>query len=200
VEPGDFIHELSGNILCSTEEDQRDRIAGRFRVYYANFELAENHGVTAFEVLDAYQHTFDYAETVLDSDERPFSTRLYKLLANEIWNFNFLILDRVELLPKYRGNGVGLLILSCLIERFGSGAGVVGLKPFPLQFEPRHETESWNSRLKLETYSTDVQKSTRKLRRYYEKLGFVPMKSTPFMFRSLSWALPTSLELKSQDG
>src|SRR5260370_24732047 len=119
VEPGDFIHELSGNILCSTEEDQRDRIAGRFRVYYANFELAENHGVTAFEVLDAYQHTFDYAETVLDSDERPFSTRLYKLLANEIWNFNFLILDRVELLPKYRGNGVGLLILCCLIDLFG---------------------------------------------------------------------------------
>src|SRR5687768_5970786 len=41
--------------------------------------------------------------------------------------FNLLILDRVEILPKYRGGGVGLLVLTALIERFGAGAGVVGM-------------------------------------------------------------------------
>ena len=46
-------------------------------------------------------------DVVLDPDETPFSRRLHNLLGNEIENFNFLILDRVELLPKYRGDGVG---------------------------------------------------------------------------------------------
>ena len=52
----------------------------------------------------------------LTLDETPFSRRLHNLLGNEIEDSNFLILDRVELLPKYRGNGVGLLVLRSLIE------------------------------------------------------------------------------------
>jgi len=33
-----------------------------------------------------------------------------------------LILDRLEILLKYRGGGVGLLVLTALIERFGACA------------------------------------------------------------------------------
>ena len=73
--------------------------------YYADFELGQNHNVRAREILDTYQHTFDYADAVLDSDETSFSRRLHNLLGNDIENFNFLILDRVELLPKHRGTG-----------------------------------------------------------------------------------------------
>ena len=134
-EPEDFMYEVCGKILCGTEEDEKDRIAGRFRVYYADFETALNHGVSSFEVLDAYQHTLDYAKAILGSNEGLFSARLEKLLDDEISNLNFLILDRVEILPKYRGGGIGVLVLNSLIERFGAGAGVVGMKPFPLQFE-----------------------------------------------------------------
>ena len=97
----------------------------------------QNHNVRAREILDTYQHTFDYADAVLDSDETSFSRRLHNLLGNEIENFNFLILDRVELLPKYRGDGVGLLVLRSLIERFGAGVGVVGMKPFPCSLSVR---------------------------------------------------------------
>ncbi|MCA1574236.1 MAG: hypothetical protein LC770_06800, partial [Acidobacteria bacterium] len=37
-----------------------------------------------------------------------------------------------------------------------------------------------------------------KLKQYYEKLGFVEMKSTPFMFRSMAWALPSIEQLRSE--
>src|SRR5689334_4491251 len=141
-EPEDFIHEACGKILRRENHSERDQVVGRFQIYYADFEAGQNHNVRPREILDTYQHTFDYADVVLDSDEAPFSRRLRKLLGNEINDFNFLILDRVELLPKYRGNGVGLLVLRSLIERFGAGAGVVGMKPFPLQFEPKDATDS----------------------------------------------------------
>ena len=195
-EPEDFIHEICGKILRRQNHSERNHFAGRFRIYYADFELGQNHNVRASEILDTYQHTSDYADAVLDSDETPFSRRLYKLLGNEIGNFNFLILDRVELLPKYRGNGVGLLVLRSLIERFGIGAGVVGMKPFPLQLEHKDATDSrWRRRFRLEQFPSDSEISTRKLRNYYHRLGFVRMRFTPFMFLSLSWALPTIEQL-----
>jgi hypothetical protein len=195
-EPEDFMHEICGKILRRENHSERDQVVGRFRIYYADFEVGQNHNVTAREILDTYQHTFDYADAVLNSDESPFSRRLHSLLGNEINNFNFLILDRVELLPKYRGTGVGLLVLRSLIERFGAGAGVVGMKPFPLQLEPKDAADSrWRRRLRLEKFPSDSKISTRKLRDYYHKLGFIRMRSTPFMFRSLSWSIPTVEQL-----
>lgn len=198
-EPEDFIHEICGKILRRENNSERDQVVGRFRIYYADFDAGQNHNVTAREILDTYQHTFDYADAVLNSDETPFSRRLHNLLGNEINNFSFLILDRVELLPKYRGYGVGLLVLRSLIERFAAGAGVVGMKPFPLQLEPKDATDfRWRRRLRLEQFPSDPKISTSKLRDYYHRLGFIPMRSTPFMFRSVSWALPTIEQLYSE--
>jgi hypothetical protein len=140
----------AGRFLRRENHSEKDQIAGLFRIYYADFVIGQNHNVRAREILDTYQHTFDYADVVLNSDETPFSRRLRNLLGNEIGNFNFLILDRVELLPKYRGTGVGLLVLLSWIERFGAGAGVVGMKPFPLQLEATDATDSrWRSRLRM---------------------------------------------------
>ncbi len=193
------MYEVCGKILCSTIEDDRDRIIGRFRLYYVDFESAENHSISRFDVLDSHQHTMEYFDAVVGSSGEPFSERLEKLL-DEIWNFNLLILDRVEILPKYWGSGVGLLVLASLIERYGGGAGVVGLKPFPLQLEPKNirDSSAWKKRLKLEDLPRDATVAKNKLKQYYGKLGFVEMKSTPYMFRNMSWALPSGEQLRSK--
>lgn len=34
----------------------------------ANFELGQNHNMSASDILDAYQHSFEYADAVLDSN------------------------------------------------------------------------------------------------------------------------------------
>jgi hypothetical protein len=192
------MHEVSGKILCGTLEDEKDRTAGRFRLYYADFESARNHGYNAFQILDTYQHTYEFARSILCSNQ-PFSERLLKLLEYDIWNFNLLILDRIEILPAYRGGGAGLLILIGLIERFGAGAGVIALKPFPLQFEEKqpHNSSAWAKRLRLEDLPRNERMSKEKLKQYYGKLGFVEMKSTPFMFRGMAWELPSVEQLRA---
>ena len=48
------------------------------------------------------------------------------------------------------------------------------------------------------TLPRDAKMATEKLKQYYEKLGFVRMRSTPFMFRSMSWALPSVEQLRSE--
>jgi hypothetical protein len=56
---------------------------------------------------------------------------------------------------------------------------VVEMKPFPLQLERKDATDSpWRRRLRLEQFPSDSEISTRKLRNYYHRLGFVRMRST----------------------
>lgn len=196
----DFMHELCGEIVYDPLGDDKDPIAGRFRIYYVNFKLAEQCAINPFEILDLEHHTNEYAHVILDSNKAPFSSRLEKLLGDEIWDFNLLILDRIEILPAYRGHGIGLLTLISLIQRFGEGAGVVGIKPFPLQFEPKQNRSSseWAKSLRLEELTSERKKAKEKLKLYYGKLGFVEMKSTPFMFFNTAWALPSVEQLRAQ--
>ena len=86
-EPENFIHEICGKILRRENHSERDQIAGLFRIYYADFKLGWNHNVRAREILDTYQHTYDYADVVLGSDETPFSKR------GEIFNLKWFDLD-----------------------------------------------------------------------------------------------------------
>ena len=196
-EPDDFVYKITGRVLCGTLNEERDRVAGRFRIYYVDFSTGANYGYSAREVLDAYSDTYTYAGVLLGRSDEPFSHRLEKLLGFEIWNPNFLVLDRIEILPQFRGRGVGLLAILSLMERFAAGAGVVGMKPFPLQFEPEPPGghTSWRKRLQLDKLSRDHRQAASKLQSHYARLGFVRMSRTPFMFRSESWRLPTASEL-----
>jgi hypothetical protein len=76
-----------------------------------------------------------------------------------------------------------------LIERFGAGAGVVAMTPYPLQHgcaqeEPRDDEEErdWWQKMGYGNFDKHLQRAIGKLRRYYAKLGFKLMKGTPFMF------------------
>jgi hypothetical protein len=71
------------------------------------------------------------------------------------------------------------------------------MKPFPLQLEPKQSRESsrWAKRLSLDDLPRDEKWRRKKLKLYYGKLGFVEMTSTPFMFRSMAWELPSVEQL-----
>jgi|GEM_PF-6739308 len=53
-EPEDFIYEICGKVLRRENHGEKDQIAGRFRIYYADFELGQVHNVGAREILDTY--------------------------------------------------------------------------------------------------------------------------------------------------
>ena len=40
-EPEDFIHEMCGKILHRENHSERDQVVGRFRIYYADFEVVK---------------------------------------------------------------------------------------------------------------------------------------------------------------
>jgi hypothetical protein len=87
-----------------------------------------------------------------------------------------------------------------LIERFGAGANVVAIRPFPLQHAHAREekAEEWRQKMKFEHLDKNLRRATTKLRRYYAKLGFKFMKGTPFMFMDAQRPLPAPSKLAAK--
>ena len=188
-EPTDFIYETTSDLYNISDYEERVFV-GKFRLYYVDVERAINEEMPIFDIFDTYCHTAGYFDPIFGSNSPEFSDRLLKLLNYDVLYRNILILDRLEILPKYRGNGLGLNIMRHMMNRFGPGTGVVTLKPFPLQFEPestRIEDEKWYNDLGLSQLPKDERVATKKLFNYYSRLGFLRIGLTPFMVRATDW-------------
>ena len=156
-----------------------------------------NERMSLSDVLDAHsQETFDYFGDIFGENSPEFSDAVDQLLNSEIFQTNLLILDRLELLPRYRGNLLGLKIMAHMITRFSPGAGVVAIKPYPLQLEDTDASDDeWRSKLLLDKFQSEEISSTEALINYYGKLGFEVLPETPYMVLSTSKQLADFEEL-----
>src|SRR5205085_12479330 len=99
----------------------------------------------------------------------------------EVYGIDLLILDRLEILPEYRGRRLGLACLYRCIQQFWHGAGLVVLKPFPLQFENNGHKSEWRESLELGKFGKYLKSSRSKLEKYYATLGFEKLPRTEIM-------------------
>ncbi len=186
-DPLDYIYPIGGRILKI--DDENEVLVGKFRLLYTDVASAVNEGFTdVFEILDAHSGTAaDYYGSTFASSGMDFSEDLRQLLDDDLFESNLLIFDRLELLPDYRGQNLGVAIMRRLIQRFSAGVGVVAIKPFPLQFEssiPAEDEDGWHKEMQLSSFQDPERDAVRKLKNHYSKLGFVEMKGTPHMFLS----------------
>lgn len=188
-DPSDYAYSTHRRIVA-LDEDLNRTLAGKFHLYYMDVCAALNAETSVFDIFDCRSETIDYFPAIFDYPSLEVSPKLIKLLDSGGWG-NVLILNRIELLPRFRHHNLGLVVMRRLIERFGAGAFVVAIKPFPLQMEDTDDDEEWRANLQLADLNKNERSSTAKLRRHYAQLGFKAMRGTPFMFRATDDPLPT---------
>lgn len=194
-DPEFYLYETSGAVLDMHENGRRPT-AGRFTVYYVDVCAALNAGADVYDVFDVHATTLDFFDVIFNPATLQLQNRLVDLFdGEEVWG-NVLIIDRLEILPRYRGMNLGLVVMRRLIERFGAGCAIVAIKPFPLQFESVGDgIDSWREKLKLSKLNADSESATLRLCHHYEELGFRALHGTPFMFRLSSAPLPLPADL-----
>jgi len=124
----------------------------------------------------------------------PRSDELNQQLSIDASDRNLLILDRIELLPQFRGQRHGLSILYRCIQQFSHGYPIVVLKCFPLQFEAGGKSDELDARLstmKMDMFCANQRKGTAKLKRHYRRLGFKSIGRSDFMFLNPAHHSPT---------
>lgn len=198
-EPDDYVREINGRVVGLEGSAGRRRIAGRFKAFYMDVEAACTNDYPIFNVFDGAEQTLGYYSAIFDEEGSSvqFSERVFKLLDERPYSGNVLILDRLEILPKFRSHNLGLMVMRRLIELFRPGAEVVAIKPFPLQAEHTRSQEStWRAKLELAQFDKDSRRARAKLRRHYAKLGFKHMRGTEFMFLFAGDTLPRITDLE----
>ncbi|MFL9670428.1 hypothetical protein WIX39_026095 [Variovorax sp. AB1(2024)] len=192
-EPNRYHRCIDGQVrLCADEDFEHRTTIGQFSVIIIDVESAMNEQERVFDVFDCSTTTIDYFS--LYDQGMGFIPEVTKVLkGGERWSPNMLILDRLEILPEHRGKRYGLHALRWMQFHFGTGCGIVAMKPFPLQFEYKMKTEAGQAefaRLELDKFTGEQQAAVRKLRAYYRQAGFARVPGMEFMVSDPQIRLP----------
>lgn len=195
LNPDCCLLELEGMIVGGDDEEEDEEI-GRFRVFFVNEVLAAHEGFPLCDVLDAHSRAHIYGELV-DPDEDGLHKGLEKLFKQLIWPRAFLIIDRLEVIEKYRGNGVGHAAMTLLLDHFGITTHYAFLLPKAqtaqslmgswtyLKWTAKKKVE-WAEKMGMSRFDQDETSGTKKLTAYYRKFGFKKLGRTGLMALNVS--------------
>lgn len=191
-EPEHFLRTHEGKVVLFDGDGDPVEI-GRYRAFYVDAEGALRARMPVYDVFDTMQETCDYVD-LYEADAWQYTAAAEKAAGAGYLMFdpNLLILDRLEILPLYRGRGYGLQAIIGMMHWFSAGAGLVAMKPFPLQSEASSRRPGDPpDPMELDKFPSHHTAARTKLRRYYAKLGFKLVTKTEFMVRRVDQAPPT---------
>src|SRR6266853_3414533 len=179
----DFIHSIAGRIIAEPESGGREEV-GRIAASLVQFAEALDHGISgerlgdgiSGDIAEYWEHLFD-VETGYPKEE----------IQNEfeVVDLDLLIIDHIEIHPKFRGLRIAESAIHRTIDIFGTGCGLVACKPWPLQFTPSVADDP-EALKKLAPPDVGKAEALRKLRSYWSRLGFWPLGNTGIYLLSVS--------------
>jgi hypothetical protein len=135
-----------------------------------------DHGISSERLGDGVDGNIaEYWELLFDLDTGCWKEEVQD--EYEACGCDLLIVDCMEIRPKFRGTGVGPIAVDRTIDIFGPVGGLVACKPWPLQFTPAF-TRDQKALNRLKAPSVGQGEAVRRLRAYWSRLGFWPCGET----------------------
>lgn len=180
-EPDDIIKEINGKVSILTD-DYKQKTAARCRYFFINLE---DSSYPAYYILDILGELEPFVD-LYDNETSFFCEKLLKKFKHELWHSNILIIDRLEVLPKYRGMGLGKTMIEDAIKLFSNKTDIVALKAFPLQLEAEpNDMSTWQKLMKFDRLEQDSKKAIKQLRQFYKSLGFKQFEKSMLMIKRI---------------
>ncbi|WP_338868467.1 hypothetical protein WBJ53_17615 [Spirosoma sp. SC4-14] len=157
---------------------------GRASVSLFLLELGMNNEFPRFEIFDHSSEYLNLYEQIFT--EQGEYIKPIQDYSEEI-HYNLLYIRQLELLPEWRGRGIGQKVLKDIIWRFEGCCGLVVLNAFPLQLQPGlpESTNLWTQQLLLSSLTSNAKVAQQKLNAFYKSVGFkrVPKSNLHFLSR-----------------
>ena len=180
----DFVHSILGRVFVKSEDLRDEEDAGYIRASLVQFGEAIDHGISTERLGDGIEGSIaEYWELLFDLETGYWREEIQDEC--EASACDLLIIDCMEIRPKWRRMGVGPAAVDRTIDIFGAGCGLVSCKPWPLQFTPAFARDRRAlKRLKVPGLGQD--EAVRKLRAYWSRLGFWPLGETGIHLLSMA--------------
>ena len=172
-DPSQWIVPISAAMFVSTEFEE-EIYAGSCKFYFIDVESSiDVSDYDPHSLLDIESTTSDFIELFDDSGH--FTTEVIDVLQTDPFIRNMFVVDRVEIVHRFRGYGLAELAIKDAIYMFKNTAHVVGLKAYPLQMEPRpqiNDRYDHDELMSLDKFTCNDKDASRKLGSFYQGLGF----------------------------
>ncbi|ENY4946532.1 hypothetical protein [Citrobacter farmeri] len=183
-----WITTITGDIIAC-DDDGEERLAGRVKYYRIHANDAMDNGYRPEDILDLTSNTAHFLGTIFNSGGCFFRRKIQNLFDAEILNSDLLLVDRIEILPPFRGKNFFLQVINDGIRCIGGQVELIALKAFPLQFELPSEDEEyirWQEKMANDLFCQDQKKALRRLTHYYQKMGFIKVSDTGVMVKPVA--------------
>lgn len=199
-DPNDFVSEHRFNIYSDlVEPDGKAELVGRGSLSMLHFGLAMDVGFPLRDVMDATASILAMSESLFswEEDADPFDKLDAYFEDDPIFNRDVCFVERLEVLPAYRGRGIGRNALISIGRKFYNGCGLVVLKAYPLQHEARDpgEADVWVQAMRYDALEQDLERAQYQLFNWYQQMGL----SNPF-YREYFMTRPEMLARLAEHG
>jgi hypothetical protein len=164
---------------------------------------ADANGWNTYSIFDDSGDTFEIGKVLYDLEDPhnnyPEYNQNIELEFTNLIERNILILSKIEILPEYRGTGLGKKWIKDFYNNFNSGCGLVVLNAIPKQFylyDVPEKGNLWRNKMKYSEMDRDEEKSTYKLLNYFLSIGF---KHLPEISQDLVYLSPMDNNEKFND-
>lgn len=151
-------------------------------------EVVDNHDSATFNLCDAVYQP-DFSDVIHQPNFTKFSRQVHKLFDRALTSASLLIIDYIAVHERFRGQGIGRIALSKIIDAYKGRAGLVALETIPLQegFQPYSVSMEPGTPFCIDFSDLDPDRtrSRAKLRRVFSELGFVRLGQTDYMLKAL---------------
>jgi hypothetical protein len=172
----DFVHSILGRISAKSEDRGNEEDVGYIKASLVQFGDAMDHGISTERLGDGIDGNIaEYWELLFDLDTGCWKEEVQD--EYEASGCDLLIIDCMEISPKFRGTGVGPIAVDRTIDIFGPVCGLVACKPWPLQFTPAFARDR-KALNRLKAPGVGQGEAVRRLRAYWSRLGFWPRGET----------------------
>lgn len=172
MEGGRYIREFK--VAIYAEDDiEPEKLIGKvvFKIIYLDEALQT--GYDLYEIFDTYEYTFRHAEVFFDFDLGELKESIQKHYDYDLVGGNICLLERIEILPEYRGNNIAAKVTKDIIFHFGGTCGLFIIQSYPLQFESKNRIQDeWQKQLDLNNFPSKEKAAFKMLSNYYKSFGF----------------------------
>lgn len=181
IENERYCQKIKGDLYFRDESgDNIKHLIGKLIGKKILLDEAQVDGWNAYSIFDVSGDTFEIGEIIydLENPHNPYpeyNESLNLKFDGILVERNLLILSKIEILPEYRGMGLGKKWIKDFYNNFNSGCSLFALSVMPKQFYLFDISENgnlWRTKMKYSEMDQDEEKSTYKLLNYFLGIGF----------------------------
>jgi hypothetical protein len=192
--------EIWGDPLWKDDEEKiREEFKlGELKFYLIRLGQALNEGVPLEAVFDTFQETSDMGGAIFGSSYDEFHPLVRERFEDAFPHDDILQLHLLAIEPFARGQRLGLAVLERTMRDWSNGCSLVVIKPHPLQFNTKGKIAQ-DVPESHRHHCTSKREAAKRLRRYYEQLGFARVGKSDFCALCPKVQQPTAEDLKLPD-